>query len=63
MLPFFTLEQVYLPKSASWLEQVINQLTDFPHTTHDDIVDSISQFLGYMQKIQLNENLIQVRSI
>ena len=63
VLPFFTLEQVYLPKSASWLEQVINQLTDFPHTTHDDIVDSISQFLGYMQKIQLNENLIQVRSI
>ncbi len=37
---------VKFPKNAPWLEDVIDELTSFPKADHDDIVDSISQYLS-----------------
>jgi predicted phage terminase large subunit-like protein len=49
ILHFFMLEQVLLPQKSAWSQQVIEQLTSFPFTKHDDIVDSVSQFLNYIK--------------
>jgi predicted phage terminase large subunit-like protein len=42
--------QVFLPRSAPWLENFRIELLQFPHGRHDDQVDSMSQFLNWMQK-------------
>ncbi|MGD9920372.1 MAG: phage terminase large subunit [Pseudorhodoplanes sp.] len=39
--------QVFLPRSASWLEVFESELFAFPGCRHDDQVDSISQALAY----------------
>jgi predicted phage terminase large subunit-like protein len=39
--------QVFLPRSAPWLEDFEKELFAFPESDHDDQVDSISQALGY----------------
>src|ERR1019366_7470519 len=36
---------VYLPKEAPWLADFQTELLGFPHTRHDDQVDSVAQFL------------------
>ena len=41
--------QVYLPKQAPWLGDLQSELLQFPHGRHDDQVDSISQFLNWIQ--------------
>jgi predicted phage terminase large subunit-like protein len=41
----FETGSVYLPKDASWLPDLERELLGFPHTRHDDQVDSITQFL------------------
>jgi len=63
ILPFFTLEQILLPKESSWVDEVIEQITSFPDTRHDDIVDSISQFFIYIKQQQLNSSVPRFRSI
>ena len=40
--------KVFLPKEAPWLAEFQRELTLFPNTKHNDQVDSVSQFLGYM---------------
>lgn len=40
---------VKFPEKASYLQVLKNELTNFPHGKHDDIVDSISQFLNYVK--------------
>jgi predicted phage terminase large subunit-like protein len=39
--------QVFLPKEASWLRDLEDEVFAFPNGRHDDQVDSISQALGY----------------
>jgi predicted phage terminase large subunit-like protein len=41
---------VYLPKSAPWLGDFLTELLSFPNGRHDDQVDSVSQFLYWLQK-------------
>jgi hypothetical protein len=41
---------VYLPNSASWLGEFLTELLSFPYGRHDDQVDSVSQFLRWLQK-------------
>jgi predicted phage terminase large subunit-like protein len=41
--------QVYLPKQAPWLGDLKAELLQFPHGRHDDQVDSVSQFLNWVQ--------------
>jgi predicted phage terminase large subunit-like protein len=42
--------QVYLPKQAPWLGDFQAELLQFPHGRHDDQVDSISQFLNWIER-------------
>lgn len=49
--------RVLLPKK----DIIIREITEFPHSKHDDIVDSISQFLQFMKERMRKE--IRVRNI
>jgi predicted phage terminase large subunit-like protein len=42
---------VYLPKDAPWLATFLRELLAFPNGANDDQVDSVSQFLIWMQKV------------
>ena len=42
--------QVFLPHNAAWLDEFKSELLQFPHGRHDDQVDSLSQFLIWIQK-------------
>jgi predicted phage terminase large subunit-like protein len=41
---------VYLPNSAEWLAQYLNELRAFPHGRHDDQVDSTSQAIQWVNR-------------
>ena len=41
---------VYLPKDAPWLAEFLSELLSFPNGRHDDQVDSVSQFLLWLQQ-------------
>jgi predicted phage terminase large subunit-like protein len=41
---------VFLPRTAPWLAEFLNELLAFPNGRHDDQVDSVSQFLHWRQK-------------
>jgi hypothetical protein len=41
---------LHLPKEALWLEQFLMELLSFPNGRHDDQVDSVSQFLIWLQR-------------
>lgn len=41
---------VYFDKKANYLNDLVGELISFPSGKHDDTVDSISQFLNYMNK-------------
>lgn len=49
VVPMFQDGTVMLPKSASWMQSFISEVTKFPNSKHDDIVDSVSQFLNFMK--------------
>ena len=40
--------QVYFPEKAEWLADFLEELLAFPHGRHDDQVDSVSQFLNWI---------------
>ena len=40
---------VFLPRSAPWLGDFLTEMLSFPHGRHDDQVDSVSQFLRWLQ--------------
>jgi predicted phage terminase large subunit-like protein len=42
----FEAGKVFLPEGKTWVKDVVNELTNFPNAHHDDIVDSISQYLS-----------------
>ena len=48
-IPLFETGTILLPKHAEWLEVIINELIEFPNSQHDDIVDSISHAINYLQ--------------
>ena len=39
---------VYLPRSAPWVSDFVDQCAAFPNAAHDDMVDSASQALSYL---------------
>ena len=47
--------QVYLPVSAPWLSDFLTELLAFPNGRHDDQVDSVSQFLRWLQNAYAQE--------
>ncbi len=42
--------QVHLPRQASWLGDFRTELLAFPRGRHDDQVDSLSQFLTWIEQ-------------
>lgn len=48
--PLFEAGKIFLPQRAPWLADYEMQLFGFPNSTHDDMVDSTSQFLNWMRK-------------
>ncbi len=53
--------KIVLPKSATWLNNYEYEITNFPNTNHDDMVDSTTQFLEWMNKKEIN--ITRIRSI
>jgi predicted phage terminase large subunit-like protein len=47
--PLLESGKVYLPSDAQYLADVVNECAEFPYGKHDDIVDSITQALGYLR--------------
>lgn len=50
VVPIFQASRVVVPTYAAWLNQFVSEVTEFPGGKYDDIVDSVSQFLGYMKE-------------
>ena len=46
---------VHLPNSAPWLGEFLTELLSFPYGRHDDQVDSVSQFLRWLQNDAYNQ--------
>jgi predicted phage terminase large subunit-like protein len=65
--PLFEAGAVYFPDRAPWLDDFLTELLQFPNGSHDDQVDSVSQFLNYMERrktpaiaiYDFNGNIIQ----
>ena len=48
--PMIESGHVFLPKNAPWLEEYLNQWTAFPNGQHDDMVDSSTQALRWLDR-------------
>ena len=48
--PLIEAGRVYLPDSTPWVADFIEELAVFPHGTHDDVVDSVTQALNYLRE-------------
>jgi len=46
----FEAGQVWLPVQAPWLDALLAELLAFPGSGHDDQVDAVSQFLGWLDR-------------
>lgn len=47
--PFFSNGQIWLPKRYSWAKLLIDQITTFPFSKHDDLADTTSQAIIWMR--------------
>ncbi len=47
--PMIESGHLWLPKNANWLLEFEQQLLGFPQGAHDDCVDALSQYLGWVQ--------------
>jgi predicted phage terminase large subunit-like protein len=47
-VPFFEAHRIWFPK-RKWADEVITELTSFPHVPHDDYVDTTSQAVLWMR--------------
>lgn len=48
--PLFESGRVFLPQSASWLNDFQDELASFPSGVHDDMVDSTTQALNHLRE-------------
>lgn len=52
--------RICFPKNQSWLADLESELFTFPNSTHDDQVDSITQFLGWIKGFNSESNTIRI---
>lgn len=52
--PLIEAGRVFLPESAPWLNDFVNELAAFPTGAHDDAVDSTTQALNYLRHQQVH---------
>lgn len=55
--------QVYLPKSARWLDDFRIEVLQFPRGRHDDQIDSVSQFLKWIQDRSVDDWSVEELSL
>jgi predicted phage terminase large subunit-like protein len=48
--PLIEAGRVYLPESAPWLDDLLDELATFPNAAHDDLTDSVTQALNYLRQ-------------
>jgi len=53
--PLIEAGKVFLPESAPWLNQYIDELAAFPTGSNDDAVDSTTQALNYLRHEHIHE--------
>ena len=53
--PLMECGRVFLPESAPWLDDYVDELAAFPTGTHDDAVDSTTQALNYVRYKPVHE--------
>jgi predicted phage terminase large subunit-like protein len=51
----FEARQIHLPRDAPWLSEFLHEILGFPHTRHDDQIDSVSQFLNWIESSRRSE--------
>jgi hypothetical protein len=47
--PLIEAGKVFLPKSAPWISDYIEEMACFPNGVHDDVVDATTQALNYLR--------------
>ena len=50
VMPLIEAGKVFLPESAPWLSEYIDELAAFPNGIHDDTVDCTTQALNYLRQ-------------
>ena len=60
--PLLEAGKVALPNEAMWLADFITQLLEFPQSTHDDMVDALSQYLNWV-RASTHANLPMIRTL
>jgi hypothetical protein len=48
--PMIEAGHVHIKAGARWLRKFTDQMTAFPHDKHDDIVDSVTQFINWVRR-------------
>ena len=48
---------VLVPERAPWLEDFKAEIMAFPNVAHDDQIDSLSQFLGWVERPSLRRTI------
>jgi predicted phage terminase large subunit-like protein len=48
--PLMESGRVFIPESASWVRDFVEEMAAFPNGIHDDIVDSTTQALNYLRE-------------
>jgi len=49
---------VFLPKSAPWLDDFVDEVRRFPNGRHDDQIDAMSQFLDYVSQRNVGDLIV-----
>ena len=62
IVSIFQSGQAILPEKCGYKRELLSELTSFPNVKHDDIVDSVSQFLNFIKNID-NKKTIRIRSL
>jgi predicted phage terminase large subunit-like protein len=57
--PLIEAGKVFLPESAPWLADFLDELAAFPSGVHDDMVDSSTQALNYLRHQQVHSTAIR----
>ncbi len=63
ILYFFEKRLVFLPKKAPWLDELKNELFNFPNSKYDDQVDSISQFFNWVRENHAKKSQVCVMAV
>ncbi|MGI4776082.1 MAG: phage terminase large subunit [Janthinobacterium lividum] len=62
VIAFFQAGRILLPSFAGFKNILLNEITSFPNSKNDDIVDSVSQFLNLMKELDRPREL-RIRDI